>query len=654
VSASNTRTPFLVLPGFQPDALAFAARTTLALLLAYWIAFSAQVSSASTAGVCVAIIAQPSAGMAFSKAIYRMIGTLFGGVVGVALLGLFPQDRVMLLAGFILWVSLCAFVANLLRDFRSYGAALSGYTVGIIAIATIDAPQTGLVTMLNRVAAIAIGILAVMVVNSLLAGPSAFDGLVRDLRQRVDTMTALVVDTLEGRPLAQDNLALVRLAAGVAALETQAVYAASERPDGAARAVGARHAIAALLAMVSAARAIAATLGPDTQLPIRNYLLRVAAIMRGPQDNSGPGQPPRPATPTDALLLERANELLTRHRQARAGLQALSEGGIRLAPIRLERSYDLPGATFGALRTVIAVGLCAVFCMASGWTGTSLVLLQQASFVALLSTLPNPSRASLPFMVALVPVALAVGLVNFFVLPGVSGFVPFALAITPVVFASALLVRQPSLASYGPAVLLYATLLLAPSNTETYSISSYANTVLLLGAAGLFTWLAFALVLPVSPSRRLFRVAWGIAADLRHTLHTPGRGLDRPVAQSLLYDRMAQALVWLGRPTPSRLRLLRDLYGMGEVDLALRRARTGLAAAAESEPLLADAVADATRALESGEPTRITQAAQALLDHPLADFRVAAIWRATSGMAGVARLIGQDRSPLRLYRRLTS
>ena len=68
--------------GLLPGALPFAARTALSFLLAYYLSFALQVQAASSAGVCVAIIAQPSAGMAVSKASWRLLGTLFGGVCG--------------------------------------------------------------------------------------------------------------------------------------------------------------------------------------------------------------------------------------------------------------------------------------------------------------------------------------------------------------------------------------------------------------------------------------------------------------------------------------------------------------------------------------------------------------------------------------------
>ena len=92
----------------------FAARVTGTLLLAYLIAFVLQVQSASSAGVCVAIVAQPTAGMAMSKAFYRFAGTVIGGIASLLVVAAFAQDRIMLLA-FALWLAACVSVGALLR-----------------------------------------------------------------------------------------------------------------------------------------------------------------------------------------------------------------------------------------------------------------------------------------------------------------------------------------------------------------------------------------------------------------------------------------------------------------------------------------------------------------------------------------------------------
>ena len=73
----------------KPAAWAFAFRIWLAMILALYAAFWLQLSSASSAAVCVAILAQPKRGQALSKALYRFLGTLVVALGGLArLLGL--------------------------------------------------------------------------------------------------------------------------------------------------------------------------------------------------------------------------------------------------------------------------------------------------------------------------------------------------------------------------------------------------------------------------------------------------------------------------------------------------------------------------------------------------------------------------------------
>ncbi len=661
----------LQLPGFQPDALFFATRVTLAMLLAYYVAFAAQVDSASSAGVCVAIVAQPSAGMTTAKAIYRIIGTLVGGCVGLALVAAFPQDRVMLLAGFALWLAACTFVATLLRDFRSYGAALSGYTAGIITIGVIDTPQLALMTALDRVAAILIGVAAVLVVNRLLSGAGAFNALVAELQDRTDAMAALAADALDGKPLG-DDMAMVRIAAAVAALQTQASYTAVELPDGRLRANGARHAIAALLAMVSASRAIAATLGPDTPAEVRAWLHAVADVLRGTggrgtgvretggraggqPDSRAPLPPaPQPRCPADALLRERAEELLASHGNALAGLRTLTDADQAMPPIRLQVARDPVAALFGALRVLISVGFGAVFCVVAGWGAATLVLIQQAAFVALLGTYPNPTQASLRFGMPLLPVALVTGAAEFLLLPDASGYVQFSLVVGGITFVGALMQRHADWGAKAASTLTLFTIILGPTNPQAYNLAGFVGTVMQVALCVLFVTLSFNIVFPASASRRLLREAARVALDLRRTLRDATRGLDQAPAQSLLYDRMSNAMDVLGRPTPSRLRVLGHIYGLGEVDLTIRRARTGLVGALAGEPGLGALVARAGQALQDEDAPAMLQAAQQLLDWQVEGPAGHPVRLAVSGLAGAARLMQPDRATLRFYRRLVA
>ena len=641
----------LALPGFAPDALPFATRTALAVLLAYAVAFTAQVQPASTAGVCVGILAQASTGMSLSKAAYRLAGTVVGCVVALCLLAAFPQDRTVLLMAYVAWVSLCAGAATLLRDFRSYGAALSGYTVAIIAVGVIDAPDTGLVSALDRTAAIIIGIGAILVVNLLFGGTPALGGLVASLRAQADAAAAIALDALEGCPL-PGALPLTRTAAAIAALQTDATYAATEQPDGRRLRRAARFTLAALLGSLGASRALALASGAEAGPAVRAHLRDVAAAMH---TGAEPPPAPAPATPEEALLLGRAAEVLARQRDVAAGLRALADGTGQVPPVDLRLHHDVVAAFIAAARTAIAVSLSACFCVLAGWPGATLLLVQQSAVVGLLGASPTPLAGVLGFALPLAPVALAVGLVNFFVLPSADGFVPFALAVGPLVFAAALLVRSATLAPFAPAALIYVTLLLSPANEPSFDFGAFLNTVVELALSVLFTFLAFFLVLPISPRRRLYRVASAINRDFARA-HTRAMrrdwrraALGETAAQSLLYDRLSRALVWIGPSKPSREALLDHMSHVGAAQLALCRSRAALDAVAAAEPSAQDAVSAARDNLASLDPAGLRRAATDLLGTSSS----AAARQAAASLAELALLLGL-RPPLLRYHRLTA
>jgi uncharacterized membrane protein YccC len=640
--------PFLVLPGFAPDALGMAVRTTLALLLAYFLAFWSQLDSASTAGVCVAIISQASPGMTLSKALYRIAGTVLGGAVAVVMVAAFGQDRTMLLAGFTLWLAACTFVASLLRDFRSYGAVLCGYTVGIIAITGIDAPDSVLLVALNRVAAMLLGVAAMAVVNNLLARNAAFEGLLAGLRAGMTEMRTLAQQALSGERLPSLRTR-VHTAAAILALHTQANYAATELPDGLTRTGGARATISGLLGMLAACRALDAGQRVAPAEPALHALLQQAAATL-------PDGDPAPlafaaTTPHEVLLLDQADDIVRLHARARGGLRTLEDGEPPAEPVRLRVHYDLIAAALTAARTAIAVGLGACFCVFSGYADTTTMLVQQAAFTALLGMQPDPSRSAATFGWALPLPALAVWVIGYLVLPGVSGFVLFALAVGPCAFVFSLLGQHPRAARFGPGFMLYFTLLLAPSNPESFDLTVFLNNVGFQMVTILFIVLSFRLILPVSRKRRLFRIAAAITRDLRRTLRR-GATLDQSAQQSLSYDRLAQAETWLGEPTPARLAVLRRLHVFAELDIALHRAWSGLDRMSRTLPGQAAAVAAARAALLQHGPDALEAAARALLTppgpiHP-------DVMRAVSGLYGAQILLGQQRHALRHYRVLRS
>ena len=531
--------------GFGPDAVPFALRFTLALLLAYGVSFAIQLDSASSAGLCVAIVAQASPGMVLSKAAWRTAGTLLGGVAGIVLVAAFSQNRTMLLGVFTLWLGGCTFLAAWLRDFRSYGAVLAGYTVGIVAVGNIDTPDQAFLSALNRVAAILIGVLSMAAVNTALAPPGSFLRVVEELDRWKARVDGIAEDALHGRAV-PGSTELAAHGAAILALRSEAGYASLELPGGGGRRRAAASAIAGLLGVLSAARGLAASRQ----------------------------QPDSPAR--DAFAAERRAELARQRALAADGLAGLREGRAPKDVVRLGLYQDVVGYWLNAVRTMVATGLGCAFCVVAGWPGATLLLIQQAAFTALFGMQPNPTGLAVGTAVTLPFAAAATFVIGFLLLPQASGFFLFALALAPFAFAFALVGRHRKGAGYGPGLMLYLTLLLAPANTEAFDLAGFSNNVFVQAVAVAFMVGAFEFILPVAPGRRLMRVVDSAGRDLRRTL--AGRPAMRPIvtARSLRYDRLAVAQVWLGRRTPARLRVLDRLCRFAELDGALLRAAHGL------------------------------------------------------------------------------
>ena len=641
--------------------MSFASRTTLSLLGAYLFSFYIQLDSASTAGICVAIVAQPSSGQALSKAAYRLIGTVLGGVVALMLTALFGQDRTMLLVVFALWLGACTAAASLLHDFRAYGAVLCGYTVGIISITDIDVPQSAFASAVNRVAAIVVGIVAVALVNAVFAPGGAWQGLCRRLRAAVEMTTQQAARSLRGEA-ALDSEASLTLTGELLLLRTEASYAAAELPDGGLRADGARSAIAALFGMLSAARAIEAGLRwQPPEAPARLGLRECAdafeqeALEQRVLERSAlaPPQLSASATLQDAFITDRLDDLLAQHRLAQSGLDTLVNGAPLARRVHLRVYHDWVGAGLNATRAMLGMGLGALFCIYSGWSGSTTMLVQLAAFVALLGLAPNPTKAAWGAMLAFpLPVLLA-GLVKFLALPLVAGPVPFCIAVGSCCFVLSLLVRLPAAGAISTTLLLFFCLVLAPSNPQDYDLAGFVNLVAAQFMAVLFVMLSFWLILPVHPNRRLARVGDAIGRELRRRLSNPAprREPSQAEVQSLHYDRLAAAQLWLGRRTLGRRRLLARLQALSEINIALWRAETGLDAASRV-PALHDPVARARRSLDQPERGEMEAAAAALLAAGLAvEPQPAALQpmllHAVSGLYGAAQVLEAERSILR-------
>ena len=155
---------------FRPSRmdLVFAIKTFIAMLLALFIAFSLDLTYPMWAAGTVIIVAHPYAGMVSSKAVYRIIGTLIGGIVAIILTPHFidlPIFFTLVLAG---WVGLCLYISLLDRTPRSYVFMLAGYTTVMVVCSSINSISTHSVfdMALGRILEISVAVLCSAVVSS--------------------------------------------------------------------------------------------------------------------------------------------------------------------------------------------------------------------------------------------------------------------------------------------------------------------------------------------------------------------------------------------------------------------------------------------------------------------------------------------------------
>jgi uncharacterized membrane protein YccC len=107
-----------------------AIKTSLAMVIAYWIAMSMGWDKPYWAGFTVVTIGVLSAGVSLTRGITRSLGTLVGGLAGLAIIGLFPQERWWLMICVSLYVGFCTYM--LTGKNQSYFWFLASFTCLII------------------------------------------------------------------------------------------------------------------------------------------------------------------------------------------------------------------------------------------------------------------------------------------------------------------------------------------------------------------------------------------------------------------------------------------------------------------------------------------------------------------------------------------
>jgi uncharacterized membrane protein YccC len=591
---------------------AYALRIWLAAVVALYVAFWLQLGGASSAAVTVAILAQPTRGAALAKAVNRIAATFIGATMSIVIAGLFPGERVGMLAAFILWMCVCVFVASYFRGFRAYAAVLSGYTVGIITIVNIDTPQKVFATMTDRVAAITIGILCVTLINDLFGSPAVWPGLERRITQAWHDVRDYARDVSGGAREDAERAGL--LFAAIAGLRDEVDIVAHDMADGRHRASGARSAMLALIEIVQQVRLLSLLeRGDPLAVTIRNQCLAaldgsrseaLALLVRLRDDELSRSD----ATIAAMGQIQHALRCVESVTQFEDGLLSLRDGSEPARDVRWPHRKEFFFALQNAIRIGIAVSAGALFLVLAGWPASALALTITANVCALSTTMPDPSKAVLAAIASFAIAAVSADIVHFYFLTDSQDFIRLAVAIAPTIIFGCLLSVNPKIAGIGVMINTIFFFLLAPSNPQSFNALGFFSQCMFVAFALGVVFLASRLVWPISEldkQRAVVRATKGTFAA-----SVTGEKYSLPALSIALTTRIADYVA--AAPDRAHPEVLKGLLATNDLSLASAAAYAHLEQSSD-DPAIRSRLGPLQRALQSGNSRRLYAGARSIL-----------------------------------------
>lgn len=505
--------------GMPASSWAFAIRIWLAIVVALYVGFWLELEAPSSAALTVTVLALPTRGQVMEKAVFRLIATVLGVAASIAIVGMFAQTEILLLGAFAAWLGICVYAVGLLDGNRAYAAALSGYTLAFIAVQQIDNPQHVFESAMARGAAIAVGVLAITIVNDLLAAPDQHPHLAAQLgslRLRVASYARRAL-----RAEAIPAMTATALFREIVALRPEIASLAAELSSGPARSAAARNAMVGLVAELFAARALEML---SVAIP---PALREQIVAELDANSGGIAVWAHGAASSDQGKRSRdqlASAVSWFGEYAIGTNSAVWESLVALAAGRrppqawrapLCRSHRIAAET--GIRAAIYFLMVAAFFAVSGWSSTEVSLSFVVIIIGLGATTPD-LRAFTTIAIVAAPIAsLMAGILEFVVLDGVTAFPLLAIGLAPFMIGAALLMTVPNriLSALGRLNLVFILALLAPSNPQTYNPQTFLFSVLFLMLATGLLFLAQIFLPPASADRRRYWLLASARRDLR-------------------------------------------------------------------------------------------------------------------------------------------
>jgi uncharacterized membrane protein YccC len=543
----------------------YAARGVIACMAALWLAFYLQLDSPYWAGMTVWMVAQPTPGMALSRGYYRFVGSVVGSAMGVVLIAFFSQTPELFIVALALWVAGMTVAANLLRNFRSYGAVLAGFTAAIVALGSYTNPNHTFLIAMARGSATWIGIASITFIVLMFAPHQAYPKTRNRLRNALGQAGTRAA--LSPTALTEERMAIgTPLIAELIALDAEIEFAAAESPEFRIHADTARSIVAHAFGAIAAKRSMDFRLARFDSLrnnDLYEILARATALFRitsellaekrsaelakelaGLRDRLERIVPEEHGheleeTVSERVVLDRLDDLLRHLSQALEDWTGLEGGWKRTTSLRLNFHRDHRIAWINGARAFLAIAAAGTFWIASAWPSGGSFVIFTAVACSLFSATPQPGQNVLRFMLgALIALPMAF-ICNFYLLENVSGFPLFALVYGLFLLPAAMFLQSPKWGLVAVAFCVNFILTSRPTNPMDYNVVSFMNNGISILAGAAFSAVVYSLFIPPNPAAARRYVANRIRQGLGRIAEL--EPMPTPATwQTRMFDRVAR------------------------------------------------------------------------------------------------------------------
>jgi uncharacterized membrane protein YccC len=614
---------YTLTPG--PEQFKYAIQVGCSVVLSTLAAFYFDISDPYWAPTAAIVVANRVHGQVLSKSFFRLIGTLCGIVMGIFLVGAFSQASDLFVVCFALWMAICTYASTLLRNFRTYSAALAGYTAAIIVFGSMSAPDHVLELALARGAAVVCGISATAVTSVIFSGQSAGDGLSGTIERSFDALCALVCDAARGVVGPEFEVRCHRLARNISAIPSVIEFASAESSRVRTNQESLRQVVAELMHSLTAIWSFSrnSNVQEGDRLPPDEHLQSLreeaaAVAKRIGEFRVGASEElvevgrqlgffgvnyrryvERLAAQADVhtfgklVAMKNLAKSLDQLSIALEGWNAYCAGTSLAGRGQIVYDIDYRSAAINALRTLCAVLAGGFLWIECAWPSGTSVLEMLAIACSLYASTIHPRSSAVSYLIG-----ASIGCVIAFccyvwILPALDGF-PLLAVLVCVVIGSVVLHMDPARPKFTSRATSCATFFLIAmhlGNPMSYDVSGFINRCAGMLCGIVLAVLAYTLIFPVSPQYEIRKSLDRLLREIKQLVSEKELEI-RSVWESRMYDRLARVMSYIEIQRDATKLLVEDFFAMIRIGVELISLKN-LSHAEHTEPELRAAIDDA-------------------------------------------------------------